>query len=210
MKLQNILRTYFPTLQKLAVLVIFFIFTPVTLFVSAFSLISLSKYGQSETLAKNIESSKNSVSQINVYSSYAPDLPSISAEIIAADAREQIIIQYLDRYNSPLVPYAGFIVQNADKYGIDFRLITAIAQQESNLCKKIPEDSFNCWGWGIHSRGTLRFDSYESGIETVSKGLKTQYIDKGYTNPNEIMSKYTPLSNGSWADGVNKFLTELN
>ena len=107
------------------------------------------------------------------------------------------------------MPYANNVVTAADKYKIDFRLITAIAQQESNLCKIIPPDSHNCWGWGINSNGSLGFNSYEEAIDTVSKGLKEEYIDKGYTTPEQIMSKYTPLSNGSWAFGVNKFLTEM-
>jgi len=208
MDIQSELKWSFPYLQRLVILAIFFIFTPLTIFASAFSLVSLSQYNKTQNETQNL-ASNDLKPQVNVYSSYSADLPSISANIISADAREEIVRQYLDRYNSPLVPYAGFIVQNADKYGIDYRLITAIAQQESNLCKKIPEGSFNCWGWGIHSKGTLKFDSYEQGIETVSKGLKMGYIDEGYTNPEEIMSKYTPQSNGSWANGVTKFLNEL-
>jgi len=64
-------------------------------------------------------------------------------------------------------------------------------------------------GWGITGSGSLGFSSYEDGIETVSKGIKTEYIDKGYTTINEIMSKYTPQSNGSWAEGVNTFMSDM-
>jgi hypothetical protein len=108
-----------------------------------------------------------------------------------------------------LEPYAPSIVDTADKYGLDFRLTTAIAQQESNLCKKIPPESNNCWGWGIHSQGTLGFSSFQEGIENVSKGLREEYLDKGFRTTEEIMSKYTPLSPGSWAEGVNKFMAEM-
>ncbi|KKU47808.1 MAG: hypothetical protein UX67_C0028G0001, partial [Candidatus Woesebacteria bacterium GW2011_GWF2_46_8] len=97
----------------------------------------------------------------------------------------------------------------ADRYELDYRLTTAIAQQESNLCKIIPPGSNNCWGWGIHSAGTLGFDSFEEGIETVSAGLRKEYLDKGFRTVEEIMSKYTPLSNGSWATGVTKFMSEM-
>ena len=112
-------------------------------------------------------------------------------------------------YNSPLAPYADLLVQKADEYGLDFRLTTAIAQQESNLCKKIPDDTFNCWGWGIHSQGTLAFDSYNQAIDIVTLGLKQKYIDEGLTTPEAIMERYTPLSRGSWAEGVSQFLSEL-
>ena len=108
-----------------------------------------------------------------------------------------------------MLPYVGDIIQIADYYDLDFRLTTAIAQQESNLCKKIPPGSHNCWGWGIHSRGSLGFDSYTDALDAVSKGLKFEYLDKGLSTPEEIMSKYTPLSNGSWAQGVSKFMEEM-
>jgi hypothetical protein len=115
----------------------------------------------------------------------------------------------MESYGSPLAPYSGLIVQTADKYSIDFRLITAIAQQESNICKIIPPGSYNCWGWGIHSKGSLGFSSFQEGIEEVSSGLRSEYLNKGLTTINEIMSKYTPLSNGSWANGVNTFMSSM-
>ena len=34
--------------------------------------------------------------------------------------------------------------------GFDYRLLPAIAMQESTLCRSIPVDSHNCWGWGIY------------------------------------------------------------
>jgi hypothetical protein len=78
--------------------------------------------------------------------------------------------------------------------------------QESGLCKHIYEGSYNCWGWGIYGNTVTRFSSYEEAIETISRGLKKNYIDKGLTTPEDIMRKYTPPSTGSWAYGVNFFL----
>ena len=106
-------------------------------------------------------------------------------------------------------PFASEIVETSDRYGLDYRLTTAIAQQESNLCKKIPPESNNCWGWGIHSRGTLGFASFSEGIDEVSRGIRKKYLDKGFLSIEEIMGKYTPLSNGSWAEGVTKFMAEM-
>lgn len=148
-------------------------------------------------------------SGVKVYASLPSSFPSVSGEVESKDARSEIIRQYLEYYNSPLVPYSDLIVATADKYGLDYRLITAIAQKESNLCKIIPPDSYNCWGWGIHSKGTLKFSSYEEGIETVSEGIRQNYIDKGYTTISDIMGKYTPLSNGSWATGVIQFMKQM-
>lgn len=187
--------------------IIFFTITPLTLGISLFSLYSLKMNPPQIDYTNNLLNSP--MSGVRVYASLPTEIPSVSDEVGAADARSEIVKQYLEYYNSPLVPYAGFIVQTADKYSLDFRLITAIAQQESNLCKIIPPGSYNCWGWGIHSEGTLGFSSFDEGIEEVSKGLREEYLNKGYTTAEEIMSKYTPLSNGSWAIGVNKFMTDM-
>ena len=126
------------------------------------------------------------------------------------DAIPEIIKNYLKKYQSPLLPYADYIVTVSRDHRLDPRLIIAIAQQESNLCKKIPDDSRNCGGWGIHSQGTLKFTTYKQAIDAVVQGLGKNYFGKGLTTPEEIMGIYTPLSDGSWARGVQQFLDEMN
>ena len=126
------------------------------------------------------------------------------------DAIPEIVKNYLKKYNSPLLPYADYIVTVSRNHRLDPRLIIAIAQQESNLCKKIPDDSHNCWGWGIHSQGTLKFPSYKQAVDAVVQGLAKNYLGKGLTTPEEIMGIYTPLSDGSWARGIQQFLDEMN
>ena len=186
--------------KNLFFIIVFFTITPITLGISLFSIFSLNKEEPIKlgTVTTN--------SGVRVYASLPKEFPTVLGVATASDARIELVRQYLERYNSPLVNYSSFIVEKADEYGIDFKLIPAIAQQESNLCKIIPPGTFNCWGWGIHSKGTLGFNSFENGIETVTAGLKKEYIDKGYVTPEEIMTKYTPLSNGSWAEGVNQFI----
>lgn len=88
----------------------------------------------------------------------------------------------------------------------------AIAQQESNLCKKIPENSFNCWGYGIYGDKVTRFSNYIEGLEIVARNLKKNYIDRGLDTPEKIMAKYTPPSleiGGPWARGVSQFMSDL-
>ena len=130
-------------------------------------------------------------------------------EIEIGDARPLIIRRYLEKYNSPLAPYAGLISELSDTYGFEYYWIPAIAQQESNLCKKIPENSFNCWGYGIHSKGTLRFENYDLALRSYAEYLKRVYFDKGLNTAELIMKKYCPSSNGSWARGVNQFIREM-
>ena len=136
-------------------------------------------------------------------------LGAFSYSVKSEDAIPEIIKSYLKKYRSPLLPHADFLITTSRKYNLDPRLIVAIAQQESNLCKKAPTDSNNCWGWGVHSRGTLKFDSYQDAIEAVTQGLSQNYINKGLDTPEEIMAIYTPLSEGSWATGVQQFLNDM-
>lgn len=130
----------------------------------------------------------------------------ILTEFKTADIRVANLKYFFRRYESVLYDKSEFIVKMADQYKLDYRLIPAIAMQESGLCKHIYEGSHNCWGWGIYGDKVTRFDSYEEAIETISRGLKKNYIDKGLTTPEDIMRKYTPPSTGSWAFGVNFFL----
>lgn len=141
-----------------------------------------------------------------------PSVSIMSVSYTTADARPLILKKYLSRYESDLEPYANLMVQISDKYSLDYRLLVAIAQQESNLCKRIPENSYNCWGFGIYGDKVTRFDNYPQAFEIIAKALKKNYIDKGLDTPEEIMLKYTPPSvalGGPWAKGVSQFLTDL-
>ena len=130
-------------------------------------------------------------------------------QITQQDARVEIVRQFFERYKSPLEPHAPTVVETADMYGIDFRLIPAIAMQESNLCKKAPENSYNCWGFGIYGQKVTRFNNYEEAINAVTKTLALKYIADGLDTPQEIMRRYTPRSNGSWAESVEYFMDQL-
>lgn len=136
----------------------------------------------------------------------------INFDIQTADARIEIIRAFLERYKSPLTPYdhyASALVTASDRYGLDYRLLPAIMMQESNLCKSSDPKLHNCLGFGIHERGTLGFDTYEDGFDRAARELKANYIDRGLVTPEQIMKKYTPSSNGSWANSVNQWIAEM-
>ncbi len=136
-------------------------------------------------------------------------LGSVSTEVELSDGRVANLKSFFRKYNSPLYDHADLIVQVSDLYHFDYRLLPAIAMQESNLCRVIPDDSHNCWGWGIYGTTVTKFDSYEEAIQVVAVGIKKEYLDKGFVTASSIMEKYTPSSNGSWAHGVNTFLKAL-
>ncbi|MBU1200750.1 hypothetical protein KJ953_04460 [Patescibacteria group bacterium] len=145
-----------------------------------------------------------------VFASLPAQTSQVQASVKTADARPEIIRQYLQKYDSPLVPHADLLVQIADKYDFDYRWMVAIAQQESNLCKKIPYESYNCWGWGIYGDKVTRFDSYEQAITKIAPQFKKIFL-KGLhdEDPHQVMETYTPPSQGSWARGVMQFFNEL-
>ncbi len=136
-------------------------------------------------------------------------LDAIAPEIKLADGRAANLQRFLRSINSPLFEHTDVIVEEADKYGYDYRVLVAIAMQESTGCKRIPPDSYNCWGWGIYGDTVTKFTSYEEGIRTVSSGIKRLYIDKGLVTTEDIMKKYTPSSNGSWAWAVRYFFDRI-
>lgn len=143
------------------------------------------------------------------FAALPPSENSFSAKIESSDGRVEKIRQFLSQYNSPLEPYASDIVEAADEYDLDYRLIPAIAMQESNLCKKIPNESYNCWGYGIYGGKVHRFEDYKEGIYAVTKTLAIKYKNNGLVTPDEIMTRWTPSSKGSWAYSVNHFMDKL-
>ena len=109
----------------------------------------------------------------------------------------------VNRGNAPLSEYANKFVEIANKYGLDYRLLPAIATMESGGGKN-NFSSYNAWGWGNAS-----FNSFEEGIEVVGKGLKIGYIDQGIDTVEEIALVYCPPNYKNWANGVNQFMSEI-
>ena len=145
-----------------------------------------------------------------------PGEQQLQVEKQAADARIALVQNFLERHKSPILvedpEFAKFLVELADTNGMDFRLLPAIAMQESNLCKVVPEGSHNCLGLGVHKRGTWGFETYRDNFTAAAKILKENYIDKGLTTTELIESKYNPSSanrDGSWASAVNQFMAEM-
>ena len=188
-------------MRKVFLLTIFFTLSPIVLI---FCLSLLSYSFQKNSLAFSFNSPKVA------YAALPPASGTLTASIQKKDIRVTLVKDFFSTYKSDLLPFAQDVVNSADKYGLDYRLIPAIAMQESNLCKKAPKNSYNCWGFGIYGKKTTKFDSYKDAIDTVTKTLAQKYKAQGLNTPEEIMSRYTPSSNGSWANSVNHFMKELS
>lgn len=135
----------------------------------------------------------------------------LSANVIAGDARTLLLESFFKKNSSPMTPYANLIVQQADKYGFDFRLLPAIAMCESNLGKRVPlKSGFNPFGIAVYT-GTQKgknFENWSGAIEWVSKYVYDRYFAQGITALEDIGAIWAPpsVANGnSWANCVEFF-----
>lgn len=139
----------------------------------------------------------------------------LGTSVIAGDARSLLLQSFLERYQSPLAPFADTLVREADANGLDFRLIVAIAMCESNLGKKMPKkDEFNAWGIAVYTgenKGKA-FDGWPHAIRWVSEYIKTKYYDRGITNLRNIGAIWAPPSvekGYSWTNCVESFKNNI-
>lgn len=184
-------------LKKLAVISIWFIVAP--------PLIVLSSLSLSKDHARNVSMQKY---PLNV--AQASFENSIDGQVLGTkidDTRPYTVSRFLK--GTPLEPYSAFIVQVSDEYGLDYRLIPAIAMKESGGGAGVDPASHNAWGF---ENGKTYFDSWEGAIRIVGKTLKTRYADRGLNTPDEIMPIYAPpqlLTGGKWAKDINLFYSQM-
>lgn len=147
-----------------------------------------------------------------LYAALPKSEAAVSDDIVGMDARAKIIENFFLRYKAPLSLYSDVFIRVADKFELDWRLLPAIAMQESNGGKKMIDDSFNPFGYGIYGKLVIRFKSWDESIEKVGQALKEDYLNQGLKTPFQIMAKYNPPSltkNGAWGKGVTTFMEEL-
>lgn len=153
-----------------------------------------------------------STQNFKLYAALPEDLALQTQNITPQDGRAKIVEDFFKQRNAPLSDHAPAFVSVADKYSLDWRLLPAIAMQESNGGRKIINDSYNPFGYGIYGRSVVKFGSWEEAVERVGRALKEDYFNEGLTTPQTIMAKYTPPSletGGAWAKGVYTFMEEL-
>ena len=125
------------------------------------------------------------------------------------DNRPIILTSFFSSYNSPLKPYATYIVNQADEKGIDWRLLPSIAMQETTLCKKtLPDAKYNCWGYGIWGKKVTSFSSYEEAITTISTYFAKKK-EKGVASLDAIGKIYNPSDTSHWKENVAFVMDQL-
>ena len=110
----------------------------------------------------------------------------------------------LKKNNSPMIGESESFVKACIKYKIDCYLLPSIAGLESTFGKFILPNSYNPFGW---ARGYMMFDSWADGIETVAKGLRNGYMNKGALTVEDIGPIYS--ESPTWAIRVNYFVDQF-
>lgn len=120
------------------------------------------------------------------------------------DLRAKALQNVLEKRNSPLAPYAGYYVNAADRNGIDWRLLPAIAGLESSFGLRQMPGSHNSYGWG---GGHIYFDSVEDGIDTILIAFKNKYAARGAKTVEQIGPIYA--ESPTWVPRVRSFMNKF-
>ncbi len=190
-------------MKKLLILTSFLAVTPFLLIFNILYLLSLSQATPAHSFASL------QLPQNIAYAALPTNQNVFSGVIHVDDARVGKVLAFLAAYNSPLSDYATAIVMDADKYDIDYRLLPAIAAQESGDCTKGHSVEWkNCWGFGIYTKHITTFASYEEAIDTVSRYFANKKL-RGVDTLTEIGAIYNPNDTNGWKAKVNIFMSEM-
>lgn len=147
-----------------------------------------------------------STASLSVASANGENEALVQVEAKQLDKEAEILAQYLSKYDSPLQYHAQDFVDAAKTYNLDWKLVPAIAGVESTFGKFIP-GGYNAWGWGVYGNQAIFFNSWSEAIFTISKGLRENYIDKGYADPFSMNKIYA--ASPSWGSRVAYFMQDL-
>lgn len=122
---------------------------------------------------------------------------------------------YLAAKGSPMAGNGAAFITSGSAWKVDPRLLVAIAGAESNF-GQITCGDFNAWGYGCPNN-PFGWTSWADAIDTVTKGLRTNYLAEGRTSVVLIQQKYAPSGaandptglNNNWVINVSRFLIEL-
>ncbi len=139
-------------------------------------------------------------------SSAIPSIPETGQLNAQKDARVAKLRAFLLARHSPMADSAQTFITEADRHGIDWRWVPAIAGVESSFGNAIPVGSYNAYGW---ANGAYRFQSWDHSIAIVTKALKENYVNRGAETIFEIAPIYAPPSK-TWAGKVNFFIAQID
>ena len=125
------------------------------------------------------------------------------------DTRIIAMHRFLQHYKSPMTDYANIIVQTADKYNQDWRIIISIAGVESAFGRITRPNSYNAWGWRGGPDGDFsNFQNWEQAIIYITKKFTNGYGQN--PNPYDFYKTYCPTCTLAWPNGVTNYMHQLD
>jgi hypothetical protein len=98
------------------------------------------------------------------------------------------------------------LIKTAEKYGLDWTLMAAIAGTESSFAKRMPHNCNNPYGWGIYGDNKICFATLEESIEGVASGLAKKY---NISSIESIARTYNKVSTEGWISHTRFFMNKI-
>lgn len=117
-------------------------------------------------------------------------------------ARNANLQNYLTGYGSPLAPYAADFIDAGELYGVDYRVVVAIAGREQTFGVAWPGSSNNFWGYGGY-----RWPDIRTAIHEYTRHLSEEYPGLSRGDIYGSASRYA--ASPTWASGVTEFYRQL-
>jgi hypothetical protein len=169
---------------------------------SAMVIISLSALLASPTISNQFEELEAYDTQASIFDGQKSQPSTIVAQIKAQkDNRAARLAKFLESRGSPIAGDAASLVQTADKYNLDWKLLPAIAGVESTFGTAIPASSYNPYGW---NNGHFYFKGWAAASDYVAKEIQTRWGSSGEITPWKIGPGYA--ASPTWASRVSSYM----
>lgn len=111
---------------------------------------------------------------------------------------------YLESQNSPMAPYSETIITSAERCGADYKLLTAIAMNESGG-GRIPYKKYNPYGY----LNGIQYAGWEEAISDITCKIATHYFAKGYNTPETLAGPYGAHNKEEWINNIYYYLNQI-
>ena len=143
---------------------------------------------------------------ITIFSLLAAFAGSARPALAGNDMRAMQMHTYLEKVGSPMAGYEVKLIVTAEKNGLDWTFLAAIAGTESTFGKRMPYECINPYGWGIYGDHKICFKSFDEAIEVVGAGLGKKY---NKTSLETIARTYNKVSTEGWITHTRFFMNKI-
>lgn len=126
---------------------------------------------------------------------------------VARSENVEKLTRFLESYNSPMTPYAETIVRKAEECGGDYRVLAAIAGNESGF-GRIPYRLYNPYGY----LNNVTYSGWEEALDVLSCRISNEFLDPCDNNLRCIIRRYggPETDQEKWIRNVTFFINQLD